>query len=101
MKLLMADGFQEAYLGTADIQQTKTTVAVYDADKCIQILQDRDNMNLEEAITFFDFNVKNAYMGEQTPIFVEKDILYLKKPYEEVLDAVRCLENEGNGVGGH
>ena len=88
MNTLMADGFEKAFLGTADIPQIKITVAVYDGDKCVEILQEEHGMDLEEAVTYFDFNVKDSFMGELTPIFVEKN------------DAMRCLEFEGNGVGG-
>ena len=31
----------------------------------------RDNLSLEEAIEYFDFNVCGAYVGEKTPIWVE------------------------------
>jgi len=31
----------------------------------------RDEMSYEEAIEYFDFNVRGAYMGEKTPIWVE------------------------------
>ena len=44
---------------------------VYDLNKCIQILIDRDGMNAEEATEYFWFNTEGAYFGDRTPIFVE------------------------------
>jgi hypothetical protein len=43
---------------------------IYDEDKCIQILMERDGMTDEEAIEFFEFNVVGAYVGDHTPIYV-------------------------------
>jgi hypothetical protein len=31
-------------------------------------------MNEEEAVEYFDFNVKGAYMGEKTPIWCIDDL---------------------------
>jgi len=63
---LLADGFSEALIGMG----TRFTydVAVYDYEKCIEILE-RD-MPREDAIEYFDFNVSGAYVGENTPVFV-------------------------------
>lgn len=35
-------------------------------------------MNHEEALEYFDFNVDGAYVGEQTPIFVEDELILNK-----------------------
>ena len=67
-QVLLADGFEEALIGVAQIF-TKP-IAVYDRDKCLEILQKRDGMDLEDAIEFFEFNVQDAYVGEQTPGFL-------------------------------
>ena len=42
----------------------------YDYDKCVQLLVDRDGMDLEEAEEFFAFNILGAYVGEHTPVFL-------------------------------
>jgi hypothetical protein len=54
---------------------------IYDEDKCIQILMERDGMTDEEAIEFFEFNVVGAYVGEYTPVYVR-----LGSTLEDVLD---------------
>lgn len=65
--VLLADGFDEAFLGIG--QQFNRFFAVYDRFKCIQILS--EDMTLEEAEEYFDFNVVGAYVGENTPVFVD------------------------------
>lgn len=65
---LVADGFDEAIIGIG--RQFNKNLVIYDEDKCIQILMERDGMSEEEAIEFFEFNVVGAYVGEYTPIYV-------------------------------
>jgi hypothetical protein len=75
---LVADGFDEAIIGIG--RQFNKNLVIYDEDKCIEILMERDGMTDEEAIEFFEFNVVGAYVGEYTPIYVRvgtslKDVL--------------------------
>ena len=63
---LKVDGFDDAVIGT----DYKSLRLVYSIERIIQILIERDNMDMEEAIEFFDFNIGNAYVGEMTPLFV-------------------------------
>ena len=65
---LYADGFEDAIIGVG--RQFNTEVVVYDEDKCIKILMERDGMTDEEAEEFFGFNVVGAYLGNHTPVFV-------------------------------
>lgn len=65
---LKADGFDEAIVGIG--RQFNKNLVIYDEDKCIEILMERDGMSEEEAIEFFEFNVVGAYVGEYTPIYV-------------------------------
>jgi hypothetical protein len=44
---------------------------VYDRDKCIEILESQ-GMTPEEAQEYFYYNTQGAYVGEQTPIFIER-----------------------------
>ena len=66
-KCLTADGFDDAFIGIGE--QANKKLAVYDKEKCLKILHDRDGMTWEEALEFFDFNVTGAYMGALTPVF--------------------------------
>ena len=65
--LLFADGFDLALLGS--VQRFNQTVALYDRQKCIQVLMGRDGMTEEEAEEFFEFNVVGAFVGDYTPAF--------------------------------
>jgi len=62
---LKADGFDEAIIGV----DNKSMRLVYSVSKCIEILC-RD-MNEEDAIEYFEYNVSGAYMGEKTPIWCD------------------------------
>jgi hypothetical protein len=66
---LYADGYEDCIIGHFT-RCGKPTVIVYDADKCIQKLIDRDGMSYEEAVEFFEFNVVGAWVGEGTPAFM-------------------------------
>lgn len=66
--ILKADGFDEAIIGI----ETNEIRLIYSVSKCIQILC-RD-MDEEEAVEFFDFNVRGSYVGDKTPIWCVDDL---------------------------
>ena len=68
--MLLADGFEGAFIGVST-RCGQPTLAVYDANKCLQILIDRDDMTHEEALEYFNFNVIGAWVGDETPLFLE------------------------------
>jgi hypothetical protein len=43
----------------------------YSTDKVIRLLMEHDGMTEEEAVEYMEFNMKGAWMGEQTPVFLE------------------------------
>ena len=65
---LFADGFEDAFLGYG--RQFNKLLAIYDYDKCIDILHKRDGMTLTDALEYMEFNVVGAYVGEHTPVFL-------------------------------
>ena len=69
MTALYANGFEAALIGVG--YQFNTQLAVYDWDKCVAILMERDHMSHEEASEFMDFNVTGAWVGKNTPVFVK------------------------------
>jgi hypothetical protein len=69
--LLLADGYEPAFLGVA-VSAGRKPVAVYDIDACINVLMERDGMSYEEAEEFFSFNTLGAYVGEQTPLYINR-----------------------------
>ena len=71
---LLADGFEAALVGFG--YQFNYPIAVYNRDKCIEILMDRDGMSDIDAIEFFDFNVAGAWAGKSPPVFLESPLAY-------------------------
>lgn len=69
--ILIADGFDEAIVGVAYAANDNVYVALYDLDKCLSILVQRDGMTLDEADEYFQFNVIRSlvYLGDRAPIF--------------------------------
>jgi hypothetical protein len=65
--VLLADGFDDAFVGIG--RQFGRPIAIYDRTKCIDILQ--EDMSEEEAEEYFQYNVEGAWVGENTPIFLE------------------------------
>jgi len=66
--VLKADGFDEAFVGIG--RKFGKPHAVYDREKCIEILT--ENMSEEDAEEYFQYNVEGAWVGDETPIFLER-----------------------------
>lgn len=43
----------------------------YSTDKVIRLLMEHDGMTEEEAIEYMDYNMKGAWVGDHTPVFME------------------------------
>lgn len=69
--ILLADGFEKAFIGVGAAYYNPPC-AVYDYDKCVEILIENGVSTYEEAVEYFEFNVSGAYVGPQTPIFMRK-----------------------------
>lgn len=67
---LLANGFESAMIGYT-LNDHHPHVAVYDYDKCVAVLVERDGMTEEEAEEFLSFNTLSAYVGENGPLFVK------------------------------
>ena len=67
--ILLADGFEEAFMGVVE-SFGSVPKACYDSQKCLDILVERDGMDLGEALEYMNFNVVGAYAGEYTPAFI-------------------------------
>jgi len=63
---LKADGFDDAIIGLSEDFNSPMRL-IYSVNKCLDIIM-RD-MNYNDAIEHFTFNVSGAYMGEKTPIW--------------------------------
>jgi len=67
-EILKADGFDDAIIGIDEFSMR----LIYSVSKCIEILS-RD-MSEEDAVEYFDYNVKGSYVGEKTPIWCLDDL---------------------------
>ena len=67
-ELLLADGFEAALIGVGT--QFNTELAIYDFDKCVSVLMERDGMEEDEAVEFLEFNTTGAWVGNNTPVFL-------------------------------
>lgn len=43
----------------------------YSSEKVVELLMQHDGMTEEEAIEYMEFNMKGAWVGEHTPVFLE------------------------------
>ena len=67
--LVFADGYDEAILGIA--WREGAPVVAYSTDTILATLCRCERMERDEAQEFFDFNILGAWVGEQTPFFVQ------------------------------
>ena len=65
---LLAVGFDNALIAIG--LQANREIAIYDHDKCLDILVERDGMDRDEAVEFMEYNVLSVWMGDRTPIFI-------------------------------
>jgi len=65
---LLADGLEDALVGWT-VNHHRLGVAIYDAEKCVQILVARNGISREEAEEYLEFNTYGAFVGEEGPIF--------------------------------
>jgi hypothetical protein len=67
--MLKIDGMDEAIIGLAS-SFNRREVYAYSLDKILGILVERDGMDWEEAMEFYDFNIAGAYLGEGMPVVI-------------------------------
>jgi len=80
---MFADGFEKAVIGfqwEGDILRV-----VYDKKIMLDILTENEDMTIEDAIEYLEYNVYCAYVGEGTPIYIET------ANYEEVIEFVKSI----------
>jgi hypothetical protein len=69
-KILLADGLENAFMGIG--RQFHHPVAIYSYKKVIKTLM-RSKMSHEEAVEYFDYNIAGAFIGDQTPVFLQDE----------------------------
>ena len=60
---IKADGFDDAIIGVDE----NSMRLIYSVSKCIEVLM--INMDYDDAMEYFHFNMKDGYIGEKTPIW--------------------------------
>ena len=79
------DGYDDCIIGMGT-RCGMTDVFIYDKHKMITKLVRRDDMTYDEALEFIDFNIAGAFIGEDTPILVDRMTRAEIKNYIEELD---------------
>ena len=79
------DGYDDCLIGVGT-RCGLTDVFIYDKHKMITKLVRKDDMTYDEALEFIDFNIAGAFIGEDTPILVDRMTRAEIKNYIEELD---------------
>lgn len=67
---ILLDGLEGALIGMA-LRFGMETVALYDYNKILEILCERDGMTLDEAQEYAEFNILGLWAGDGTPVFAK------------------------------
>jgi len=66
-KPVLLDGFERAFMGVLRRYGQSVAVALYDYNKCLEILMNRDGMEEDEAVEWLEVNTLGGWLGEGTP----------------------------------
>jgi len=67
------DGFDDCVVGVVSTFNT-SMLLLYDIEKIIRKLMERDKMTWEEAVEYYAYNIRGAYFGYNSPIFLEWEV---------------------------
>lgn len=67
--VMTMDGYDDAIIGV--VERIGLEVVCYDLDKVIEILM-KQGMNEEDAWEWYQFNMVGAWVGEKTPVFLQR-----------------------------
>ena len=68
--ILLADGLESAFMGIG--RQFTHPVAIYSYKKTLKCLKGM-GMTTEDAEEYFQFNIAQAFVGDQTPVFLQDE----------------------------
>ena len=83
--MLTLEGFENAFIGFTE-KNLKTFIAIYDRNKCIDIVMKNENLDQEKAIEWFEKYVDEELMGDDTPLIL------FPMDYEKYLDLAKYLK---------
>ena len=68
--VLLADGLENAFIGIG--RQFTHPIAIYSYKKTLKCLKGM-GMTIEDAEEYFDYNIAQAFVGDQTPVFLQDE----------------------------
>jgi hypothetical protein len=74
---VILEGFNDAIIGETHRSLDDGRMS-YSKDKILEILTSDNQMDILEAIEYYEFNILGSYLGEGTPIFLDKTINELR-----------------------
>lgn len=77
-----ASRYNKAIVGIVSYPNKEDKAVLYDESIILNILENEDGMDEDEAREYFDFNISGAYVGPKTPIFLVSSDL------EEMVDVM-------------
>jgi hypothetical protein len=69
-EMFFLNGYDENSLVGVCFRHGKKIVSVYNDYLCIRSLIDRDGMDESDAVEYFEYNTRGAYVGDNTPMFL-------------------------------
>ena len=73
MMLEPREFFDEAIVGV--VERINLTAFCYDTQEILNILAEPEyRMNPEEALEHFEFNIRGSYVGEHSPVFLDRKV---------------------------
>ena len=75
MMLEPRDIYDKAIVGI--VERINLTVLCYDTQEILDILQQdgaEEGMSQEEAIEYFEYNIRGSYVGEHSPVFLDRKV---------------------------
>ena len=75
MMLEPREFFDEAIVGV--VERINLTAFCYDTQKVLEIVEKRvygEGCSPEEALEHFEFNIRGSYVGEHSPVFLDRKV---------------------------
>ena len=64
--------YDEAIVGV--VERINLTAFCYDTQEILDILNRDHDLTPEEALEYFEFNIRGSYVGEHSPVFLDRKV---------------------------
>lgn len=71
---VILEGLDDAIIGIGQ-QWGSNPCMIYSVQKIIDILVKRDEMDPDDAVEYYEFNIMQLYAGEQTPVMMMEGVV--------------------------